>query len=84
MTEWDIVTVLAAVVGLFAAVGAPVIRLNATMTRLSTLVEALEKKVDNQVASSKESHRRLWEHNDEQDGKIADHEKRITILERKD
>lgn len=84
MTEWDIVTVLAAVVGLFAAVGAPVIRLNATMTRLSTLVEALEKKVDNQAASSKESHRRLWEHNDEQDGKIADHEKRITILERKD
>lgn len=84
MTQWDVVTVLVAVVGLFATVGAPVIKLNATMTRLSTLVEALEKKVDNQAASSKESHRRLWEHNDEQDGKIADHEKRITILERKD
>lgn len=84
MTQWDIVTVLAAVVGLFAAVGAPVIRLNATMTRLSTLVETLEEKVDSQAASSKESHRRLWAHNDEQDGKLNDHEKRITILERKD
>lgn len=84
MTQWDVVTVLAAVVGLFATVGAPVIRLNATMTRLSALVEQLEKKVDSQAASSKESHRRLWEHNDEQDEQLNDHEKRITILERKD
>lgn len=84
MTEWDIVTVLAAVVGLFAAVGAPVIRLNATMTRLSALVEQLEKKVEKQGTESKESHRRLWAHNDEQDEKLNDHEKRITILERKD
>lgn len=84
MTQWDIVTVLAAVVGLFAAVGAPVIKLNATMTRLSTLVENLEKKVEKQAAESKESHRRLWAYNDSQDEKLNDHEKRITILERKD
>ena len=28
-----------------------------------------------------EAHRRLWEHNEEQDGKINDHESRIRVIE---
>ena len=33
------------------------------------------------VVKNQESHKRLWEHNGKQDGKIEDHEKRITKIE---
>lgn len=33
-------------------------------------------------AHEREAHRRLWEHNGKQDEKIADHDKRIYILEK--
>ena len=36
MNEWSVVGVLVVLVGLFLSVGAPVIRLNSTITKLST------------------------------------------------
>ena len=42
MNEWNVVGVLVVVAGLFLSVGAPVIRLNSTLTKLSTLVEAVQ------------------------------------------
>lgn len=35
-------------------------------------------------AHEREAHRRLWDHNDEQDEKISDHDRRIIILEQKE
>ena len=81
MNEWNVVGVLVVVAGLFLSVGAPVIRLNSTLTKLSTLVEGLQ---DRQERDNTDSHRRLWKHNDEQDAALNDHETRITILERKE
>lgn len=34
-----------------------------------------------QQADSRESHRRLWAHNEEQDETLSDHETRIRVLE---
>ena len=84
MDEWGVVGVLVVVAGLFLSVGAPVIRLNSTLTKLSTLVEAVQSRQDRQERDNTDSHRRLWKHNDEQDATLNDHETRITILERKD
>ena len=84
MNEWNVVGVLVVVAGLFLSVGAPVIRLNSTLTKLSTLVEAVQSRQDRQERDNTNSHRRLWKHNDEQDATLTDHETRITILERKD
>ena len=83
MDEWGVVGVLVVVAGLFLSVGAPVIRLNSTLTKLSTLVEGLRDRQAQQEQNNTESHRRLWRHNDEQDATLNDHETRITILERK-
>ena len=81
--EWTVITVLVALVGLLATVGAPVIKLNSNLTKLTVLLDTLKNDMQEQKKSAKESHRRLWGHNHEQDGRIENHEKRITLLEQK-
>lgn len=88
--EWDVFTVLVAVAGLFLSVGTPIIKLNSTITKLNVLLGQMQKRVENIDGEiedirqkSKESHRRIWEHNTEQDDKLNNHETRIAMLERK-
>ena len=81
--EWTVVTVLVALVGLLATVGAPIIKLNSNLTKLTVLLDTLKNDMEEQKKSTKENHRRLWDHNEEQDGRIENHEKRITLLEQK-
>ncbi|WP_291244615.1 hypothetical protein, partial [Fournierella sp.] len=60
MDEWGVVGVLVVLVGLFLSVGAPVIRLNSTITKLSTLVEGLRDRQVQQEQNNSDSHRRIW------------------------
>ena len=87
--EWNVVGVLVTLAGLAAAVGGPVLKLNGSITRLTTLLQAIEQRLDtlerearDQRAHASESHRRIWAHSDGQDERLEDHEKRITLLER--
>lgn len=87
--EWNVVGVLVTLAGLAAAVGGPVLKLNGSITRLTTLLQAIEHRLDeverearDQRAHAAESHRRIWAHSDGQDERLEDHEKRITLLER--
>lgn len=87
--EWNVVGVIVTLLGLAAAVGGPVLKLNGSITRLTTLLQAIEHRLDSLEQGAKEqrthaaeSHRRIWAHNDEQDDRLEDHEKRITLLER--
>mgnify|MGYP005767060839 FL=1 len=86
--QWEVVGVIVTLVGLAAAVGGPVLKLNGSITRLTTLLQAIEHRLDTLEQGAKEqrthaaeSHRRIWNHNDEQDARLEDHEKRITLLE---
>ena len=86
--EWTVVGVIVTLAGLAAAVGGPVLKLNGSITRLTTLLQAIEHRLDTLEQGAKEqrthaaeSHRRIWAHNDEQDDRLEDHEKRITLLE---
>lgn len=88
--EWNVVGVIVTLVGLAAAVGGPVLKLNASITRLTTLLQAIEQRLDaletgakEQRTHAAESHRRIWAHNDEQDATLADHETRLWVLENK-
>lgn len=90
MNEWIVFTALGTIVGLFLTVGKPIISLNKTMTTLNVNVEHNSQEVKElkddlkaQRDSAKESHNRLWDHNDKQDAKIQDHETRLGILEHK-
>lgn len=86
--EWTAVTVLAAIAGLGVTVGGPVVRLNSSITRLTALLQAMERRLDAleaalaaQRSKAAESHRRLWTREEEQDRRLADHEARLQLLE---
>lgn len=88
--EWGVVTVLIALVGLFLTVGTPILKLNANIVKLNCTMEAIQEKTDRNEKELKEqklhdhdAHQRLWEHNEEQDKKLSEHERRIGYLEKK-
>ena len=87
--EWTVFEVLAAIVALFASVGVPIIRLNASITKLNVTLERTEKdvavnreQIEEQRKAARESHKRLWDHADKQDAQLQDHETRIKFLEK--
>lgn len=88
MNEWSVVTVLIAIVGLFATVSAPIISLNKNIATLNAEMKRSNARLDKhdiafkeQQANAHESHQKLWEKNNEQDKVLSDHETRIKILE---
>ena len=82
INEWTIFIVIGEIVVFGIAVIKPIITLTNSITRLTTVVDKLEKSAETRDAKNSDSHRRLWEHNKAQDDVLDDHEKRITIMER--
>ena len=83
MNEWGVVLVISALLGLFAILAKPMISLTQAITKLTTTVEGIKADFDSMSVKNTESHRRIWEHNEDQDAQLADHDKRITRLEDK-
>lgn len=81
MTEWGVVLVISALLGLFVVVAKPVVSLTQAITKLTATVESIKADFDSMSLKNTESHRRIWDHNDEQDKQIMDHDRRITRLE---
>lgn len=79
--EWTVVGVIIALVGLGASVIKPVVTLTRSITELTVVVERLEGELSKQAEHSRESHKRLWDKNEEQDDRLEDHERRIGSLE---
>ena len=86
--EWTVFEVVAAIAALFLSIGVPVIRLNSSITKLTVMLERVEKDVaanrtalEQQRAAAKVSHEKLWRHNDEQDEMLQRHETRLQVLE---
>jgi len=83
VTEWGVIGVIVALVGLFMTVVKPVVNLTKTITRLTVVVDRLDKGMDAQRNDAHDAHKRLWEHNETQDKRLDDHEQRIGQLEGK-
>ena len=86
--EWTVFEVVAAIAALFLSIGVPVIRLNSSITKLTVMLERVEKDVaanrtalEQQRAAAKASHEKLWRHNEEQDAQLQNHETRLQVLE---
>jgi len=86
--EWTVVTVIVALVGLFITVGKPIVNLNQNLVTLNLRLEHMEKNQKDQDAAlakqaeaAHQSHEKLWDHNDEQDKRLDDHEHRLSTLE---
>ena len=81
MAEWGVVGVIIALVGLLATVTAPMLKLNTTLTKLNDKFDALDTRLDDVTENNHASHKRIWDHETQQDGILHDHETRIQILE---
>lgn len=81
MTEWAVVGVLITLGGFFLTIGAPILKLNGTITRLQVVLDDLKKDFDKQQVKSSETHKRIFDHAAEQDRRIEDHEVRISLME---
>lgn len=83
MSEWGVFGVIVALIGFAVSIVTPIIKLNTNITKLTVTLERMVKDVDIQKNSSHEAHKRLWAKNEEQDKRINDHEKRLSLVERK-
>ena len=83
MAEWGVVGVIVVLVGLFAAIAGPIIRLNTTIAKLDGSVEALRRDLGALTTRNSETHDRIFKRLDAADETLGDHETRITVLEKK-
>ena len=89
MNEWTVVTSLSVVVGLAAAVAGPLVKLNGTISRLSTILEyvlvrldKLEGEDEKLRTKGEEMERLLGSRIDGQDKRLNHCENRLALLER--
>lgn len=80
MNEWQVVGVIVALVGLVSAIVAPIIKLNTSITKLTVLLDGLKSNQDSYEKRNREAHKRIWEHNGEQDEMLHKHETDIQLL----
>lgn len=83
MSEWTVVGVIIALVGLFFTVGKPIINLNTNIVRLNASLEATQKEQNEYEKSNHETHARLWKHNEKQDAMLEEHKLRLHDLDGK-
>nr|DAP93366.1 MAG TPA: hypothetical protein [Caudoviricetes sp.] len=83
MTDWDIVKDIVVLAGLIMTVTTPLFKLNTSITQLKALLDSVAKQVQENDKSNSASHKRLWEHNEEQDETLQRHEQRLHDLDGK-
>lgn len=81
MNEWMVVTVIATLIGICASVIRPLISLNGTITKLTAVVNVLEKNISGLAAKNSESHAKIWEKVEEHDDVLNSHETRLVLIE---
>ena len=79
--EWEVVTVIIALVGLLTTVTKPIMKLTKTITELNDTCQNLEERMEKFENHNHDSHVKIWAHNDKQDEQLAEHENRISLLE---
>lgn len=80
---WEIFLGIVALIGFIITVTTPLMKLNSSITKLNDCVGTLKEAIDKLDSDNEKSHRRIWEHNEEQDDTINVHEQRITKIETK-
>lgn len=78
---WEIFTGITVLIGFLISIIGPFTKLTKTMTELTISVQALKEVVEELGVKNNEAHKRIWGHNDEQDERLDDHEKRIMKVE---
>lgn len=78
--SWIVVLSIGTLVGLFLAVGNPIIKLNSTITKLMARLTAIESNIDKFTVSNKDSHRRIHERIDEVEDNLSEVKEEVERL----
>lgn len=81
MNEWNVIIMLITLGGGIIALVRPIVTLTKAITELTVACKNLDGQFAAMQNKNTESHRRIWEHNDEQDKMLIDHEARIKSIE---
>ena len=81
MNEWNVVTVIITIIGLIVTVGTPALKLNSSITSLTSELKTLIKGLDEFKDRYKEQLKALNDKDDGMETAIRDHEGRISSLE---
>ena len=81
MDEWGVFGVIAAIITFGVCVGAPLLRLNSTITELKTVLDMLRRQFEKQCMENEQEHNELWDLAEQHTEKLGEHETRITVLE---
>lgn len=84
MERYDVVIIVLGLLTTAIAIGAPVLKLNSTIAKLGITIDVLNRDVRELEVHNRESHKRIWSHNNEQDETLADHECRLKVIEHKE
>lgn len=76
-----IITGLGSILGVGVIVVKPILQVVKVMTELNGSIKNLTEKFNKFEVNNHDDHKRIWCHNDEQDEKLQDHEKRIWLIE---
>ena len=79
--SWEIFLGIAALFSFIVAVSGPLLKLNTSITKLNASVDTLKEAIDKIDKDNENSHKRIWNHNDEQDKLIAENTRRISNIE---
>lgn len=86
MAEWTVVGVIVVLVGLFFTIYTPMSKSTKentkAMTELTVTLRVLGEKLNKFDEDNTKSHRRLWNHEEQQDKMLNDHETRLQIIEK--
>ena len=80
---WEIVLGLIALVGFVVSIATLFSNLSKTLGVLETTIQNLRETINDFKKNSHDTHAALYKKSDEHDKKLADHEVRIEILEKK-
>lgn len=75
--EWTVVGVLVVLLGLIGTIVRPIVSLVQNITKLTVIVDRLDRRLGEFVDKSEDEHDNMWD-------KIEDHETRIVVLEQGD
>lgn len=75
---WEIFLGIVALVGFFVTVGTPILKLNTSIIRLNESVNVLRDVLSKSEMDNKEAHKRIWNHLDDIDATVKNHEERLT------
>lgn len=83
MTEWGVFGVISAIVVFGVCVGAPLLRLNSTITRLSTVLNMFQTQVGKDKECNSQEHIALWDECEKLGAKTSEHDTDIAVLKEK-